>query len=280
MRKTINLYFKFHFTSLALDAQPISMGVVSDYVYHSGDVVDVIDEVMDNAAKGIQSKTEEEYQKDIRKTKSFYAEFSDYNINHCDDWVKENVIDRLILKNRKDQTSCYDTNISSWEIKGSTDLIKSELQSFLLQFYDCDIQFVMDRSQLGWLWMTELLDERPPVEDVFLIPETAILNNMTSEEFIKEFKKRDGAVIIRLPDPEIKSLSTFKLGLPKLPSNVVVVPQDLNELIAFKEKVTIKEAFDLSRKKLALNPALYDQKVNNALYDAEVIMGIYLQLNR
>jgi len=73
-----------------------------------------------------------------------------------------------------------------------------------------------------------------------------------------------------------------RTGLPKLPDNISPVPSDLNDLIAFKEKIPPADAFDIER----LGTYCYDNKelsnnvpqTHNALFDAKVIKETYQKL--
>jgi hypothetical protein len=114
--KTINLYFDFEFTSLSPDAQPISLGIVSD---------DINKTLMPPC---------DVYHESVNYSKSFYAEFTDFDINRCDDWVKENVVGKLI------GTGIIGGNGTS--VYANTRIIKRELIKFLGQFSDYQIQFV------------------------------------------------------------------------------------------------------------------------------------------
>ncbi len=83
--KTINLFFDCEFTSLSPDAQLISIGVVSDEM--TTDINSPVDEI----AKAMMGQKQSKY----FPSKSFYAELSDFDINRCDSWVKENVVSKF-----------------------------------------------------------------------------------------------------------------------------------------------------------------------------------------
>ena len=82
-----------------------------------------------------------------------------------------------------------------------------------------------------------------------------------------------------------------KTGLPILPSNISPVPQDLNDLIAYKKGISVREAFELDREGLAASIKMMDDLMgfcakNNvtspkhiALWDAKVIKAIFNKLN-
>jgi hypothetical protein len=132
--KAIKLFVKFHFTSLSLDAQPISMAIVSDDM----PTVDFPSEYPRDEFKG---DTHHE----------FYAEFTDFDIDRCDDWVKYNVVSKLkyqvvgkvMLLNQGPDMS----------IGGSIDYVSECLDEWLSKFKDYRIQFVVDCSYLSSAWI-------------------------------------------------------------------------------------------------------------------------------
>jgi len=158
--KTINLYFDFEFTSLSPDAQPISLGIVSDDLMP----VDFPNEYP-NADNADWVPTND------YKSKSFYAEFSDFDLNRCDDWVKENVVKKLWM-DYGHNTVFYDDN--RWDSYGSFDYNKQMLEGYLEQFSDYQIQFVKDVKStngtgLDWLTLVELLRIDNPLSDYCFI---------------------------------------------------------------------------------------------------------------
>ncbi len=60
---------------------------------------------------------------------TFYAEFTDYDISQCDEWIKENVINNLFLPAYKSHTEN-----GSKRVSGSTPFMKVELEHWLQQF--------------------------------------------------------------------------------------------------------------------------------------------------
>lgn len=78
----MNIFFDTEFTGLVPDTTLISIGMITE----------------DN--------------------KTFYAEFTDYDDNLVDSWIKKNVIDNLILKNRWERLVTFD--MDNLRIKGST----------------------------------------------------------------------------------------------------------------------------------------------------------------
>ena len=73
----------------------------------------------------------------------FYAEFSDYDINKCSDWVKENVIANLM--NVYDDRVLYDSKLN----------ISLELQKWLNQFNN--IEFISDVCYCDFVNLIDLI---------------------------------------------------------------------------------------------------------------------------
>lgn len=280
--KTINLYFDFEFTSLSPDAQPISLGIVSDAIISDSD--NRLKEETDKC--GIEG-----FKYDYKSSsKSFYAEFSDFDIDRCDDWVKENVVSKLKFNPdssiEKDSlkglySSAIDISNGNREYRLSTPQISNRLKEWLEQFNDYNIQFVCDCGTFDWYWMLQLLDKRIPSDGCYLIPGSIIPDDMTGREFVEQFNKKvkeSGGVLVKYLYPEITSIKTWQKGLPDLPKNISPVPQDLNDLIAFKKEITVREAFDINREELAYGEFAREDQKHNALWDAQVIKCIYNKL--
>lgn len=295
--KTINLYFDFEFTSLSPDAQPISLGIISDETGFT---------FPNPEPKTVTMKDR------IPIYKSFYAEFSDFDLNRCDDWVKENVVSKLILNKPElpegkhaatiiDKRGASDTFIMyqrEWEegdhptlvrfdnnpmFYGALKEIRFELLSWLSQFSDYQIQFICDCGTWDWYWMVQLLaDWETKKELVFTeVEHYSKPEHIRHEEELKLFNKSKGREIVRVVDklpklnveirPEKVTASCqnnsayyilSKTGLPKLPENISPVPQDLNDLIAVKQNWSVKEAFDFDRSLafIALSDSLVKEK--------------------
>ncbi len=265
--KTINLFFDFEFTSLSPDAQPISLGIVSNS-FNEGIFLKSFLEG-ETIADSFKKSTIEE--------QSFYAEFSDFDINRCDDWVKENVVNKL-------KFDCPVLNgittgeLSNWtitdaitEVCGDTALIKEYLNKWLSQFKDYQIQFVGDCATFDWYWLLQLIGGwEVKTEQTFNYIETVDGDGNNGYE-------------------------SWYLGLPKLPENISPIPQDLNDLIAYKKGISIREAFELNREELAYSESMFpkektrnakymsgdkwgDEK-HNSLWDAKVIKEIFNKLS-
>lgn len=313
--KTINLYFDFKFTSLSPDAQPISLGIVSDdYGMSEFDYSDIgfiearkylwnyfgifVPGGIDSKSEAIWDKSEaiwdiDEYDKYIeyKKTtnysgkypvvdfvnnilcrtsmggkyvvnngkkeyipypKSFYAEFSDFDINRCGDWVKKNVVEKLQLTDNE-RFLHHHNNLK--RVKDDTRVIKKSLANWMELFKDYQIQFVCDCGTWDWYWMVRLLAEWEEIPYSLVIPEMYIPDGKTLDDFIKEWEASPVKVVKTLPK-EFVQVGNTRTGLPKLPSNISPVPEDLNDLIAIKKGISIREAFDLDREELTISKCL------------------------
>lgn len=239
MKPILNLFFDFEFTCLSPDAQPISLGIVSS-------LRERIEPI--GGIHGYESKMIE------IESKTFYAEFSDFDINRCNDWVKENVVSKL--------GNIQPITNGEW-ITGKTNEISLHLKSWLSQFTNYDIQFVCDCGTFDWYWMLQLIGE-----------------------WDQERKCYDKCIDGNASIPDY-----WSVGLPKLPSNISPVPFDLNDLIAIKYGISVREAFELNREELSfkeksefelLDISLTEYKQfggkHNTLWDSFVIKSIYNKL--
>lgn len=303
MKKTINLYLDMEFTSLSPDAQPISIGIVSDSVMNTTKVKNIPD-----VKTGVLWDSPVSYIAE----KSFYAEFDDFDLSRCDDWVKENVVGKLLYHGSISiDNSPIDT--SNYSIYYSTNMIKHRLREWLDQFSDFNIQFVVDCGAYDWYWLVQLLAEWDiSREFVGYIEDFSVKSPYVQLEAFDMLKRAAGrsiTIIAQSGPPKViresdNPLSFFvkmekskieihtKVGLPKLPGNVSPVPQDLNDLIAFKKGISAREAFDLNREELALRLSSTPSEdtlrywtdaagignKHNALWDAKVIKSIFNKL--
>jgi hypothetical protein len=191
-------------------------------------------------------------------SKSFYAEFSDFDINRCDDWVKENVVRKLQFNHELHSYIPEAFAYQSFEIKAKSKYIKDLINCWLSQFSDYKLNFVVDCGWYCWGKFVELMGEW----EIF------------------DFKANG-----------IRWADSVKIGLPKLPVNFPPVPQDLNDLIAQRKGISVSDAFELDREELAsgmhssslcsghviCNDGSLPHKYN-ALWNAKVTKAIYEKL--
>lgn len=214
----MNLYFDTEFTGLHKDATLISLGIISE----------------DN--------------------QRFYAEFADYDIKQCDDWIKENVLSNLSLQSLP--WSCgVESKIESmrddgWEISHTpTHPTWNSIISYgVSHTTENDIRQVCgDR-----VWISLRLQDW--------------LSQFDSIQFISDVCHYDFVLLIDL----------FGTAFD-LPENVSPVCLDINSGIARYFGISEKEAFDKSREEIVKKLCGYEieGKKHNSLHDAEVIKAIY-----
>jgi len=71
--------------------------------------------------------------------KSFYAELTDYDQSQINDWLQENVIDKLILGDFEEDQYLRQNNKNDVLYKGDSEQVKSVLVDWLTQFNSIDI---------------------------------------------------------------------------------------------------------------------------------------------
>ena len=136
-RKSIKVFFDTEFTGLRKDTTLISIGLIS----------------ADNRV--------------------FYAEFTDYNISQCDDWIKKNVIGNLSFEDNL--PFCFETLSNNNEVKShpaeedkkgfniimmdNSEEISKALNRWLMQFVNegLHIEFVSDVCHYDFVLLVDLL---------------------------------------------------------------------------------------------------------------------------
>lgn len=86
--------------------------------------------------------------------RKFYAEFTDYSREQCDDWIKENVIGNLYLDGMGDGASSTDENQPCILVRGNKEYVKSELSEWLSRF-DA-VEFVSDVCHYDFVLLIDL----------------------------------------------------------------------------------------------------------------------------
>lgn len=105
-KKTVKCFYDFEFTGLHQHTTPISLGVVSSSGHE------------------------------------FYAEFTDYNHLHVDEWLQKNVIDNLMFR---DMDAFEKTLGSVTFVKGTFEKVGEVFRKWLSQY-----KFVEFWSDCGW----------------------------------------------------------------------------------------------------------------------------------
>lgn len=89
-----------------------------------------------------------------KNDRSFYAEFTDYDLDQCDSWIKDNVINNLMFNHRSNfwinevgkETTC----------KGNKEFIREKLKNWL-NYYD-DIELVSDCCHYDMVLLIDLFN--------------------------------------------------------------------------------------------------------------------------
>jgi hypothetical protein len=132
MNNRIKIFYDFEATSVSRDADPISVGLVATrptYYY------------LDNEGHArFDVKEAETLGKELHyfgtasdDIFTFYAEFTDFNIDKCDAWVVENVVNKLQLTG--DVPTSYKKSLNNdFTVKGDSVWVAHILREWLAQF--------------------------------------------------------------------------------------------------------------------------------------------------
>jgi len=94
--------------------------------------------------------------------KTFYAELTDFNLAQCDEWIMENVLSNLCLKQPHD----YSNGV---KVLCNTKNLKRELSNWLKQFDEVEIW--SDCLAYDWVLFNEILGHALNIpENVYYIP--------------------------------------------------------------------------------------------------------------
>lgn len=134
------IFYDFEATSVARDADIISIGLVA--VTGGG-----WDKSMKTVNRHLPLKEE---------TKTFYAEFIDFNLDKCDDWVKENVVSKLIIEEPISANEMVLNNEGvNVRYKGDSDVLSFYLKQWLSQFEE--IEFWADYDTIDKPMLVDLI---------------------------------------------------------------------------------------------------------------------------
>lgn len=97
---------------------------------------------------------------------TFYAEFTDYDESQVDDWIRENVINKLKLSEHTEVNNAYP---KKWILKSDKTLIKNALINWLKQFDK--VEMWSDCLSYDWVLFCQLFGHAFKVpKNVFYIP--------------------------------------------------------------------------------------------------------------
>ncbi len=114
----MKLFFDTEFTGLHKDTTLVSIGIVAD------------------------------------NGQRFYAEFTDYNVFQCDDWIRENVLKHTILAGNDTLAARLGEDSNTTVVLGSKADIRHELGEWLKQFDS--VQFVSDVSHYDFVLLIDI----------------------------------------------------------------------------------------------------------------------------
>ncbi len=258
--KTTKIFYDFEATSVSRDADMISVGLVAVTEKELSRTTNFIEK------EAIEIITNEIFhpEKNI-KIKTFYAEFTDFNLDKCDDWVKENVVGKL--KGYLDLSS----NAPDCQMISTTDNISKALKKWLSQFEKIEFWAdfdVIDKPMLIDLisdWDYKVRGQERIVQLTEHIGDTRWLCTDFKEECHPCYNIQD----------------LYKTGLPKhLPNIRYDQFFDLHTLFKIKGIDTDINRQDFSEVKQQVIPLPFSDydKSHNALYDAYVNYLCYQKL--
>lgn len=85
--------------------------------------------------------------------KTFYAEFTDYDQSQIDDWLRENVISKLLF-NHLDNNGIVGGDFDNLEIKANTNSVKEHLTEWLEQFGE--VEMWSDCLSYDWVLFNQI----------------------------------------------------------------------------------------------------------------------------
>lgn len=224
----MRLFFDCEFTGLRKDTTLISLGIVSE------------------------------------DGKKFYAEFVDFDISLCDDWIKKNVLANLKLPKLTSKDTLSETwnEIERWKQNGYLvveDFVEGS-EWFGSVYSTCSTSGNVKEVVGGRMWVSACLQDW--------------LQQFDTIQFVSDVCHYDFVLLVDL-------LTNGGTALD-LPGNISAVCHDLNMDIARHFHVSDHEAFDMSREKI-MNDLCGPEDVatgdkHNSLYDADVIRAIYEEI--
>lgn len=217
--KIMNLYFDCEFTGLHRNTTLISLGIISE----------------DN--------------------QRFYAEFTDYDMNQCDRWVKKNVLSNLIL-----QPYMLSMNPEKYKNPNKAD--------------EWDILEISNRPAFNGAYFYNL--ERTIKDDIRQVCGVRTWVASRLRDWISQFDSiQFVSDVCRYDFVLLMDLFGSAWDLPK---NVSPVCHDINYAIARYYEISESEAFKKSREEIVKKlwgHEIIEGNKHNAMYDAEVIKAIY-----
>jgi len=100
--------------------------------------------------------------------KTFYAEFTDYDHNQIDGWLKENVISKLMF-NHLDNNGIASGDLNDMQVKANTKSIKEHLEKWLGQFGE--VEMWSDCLSYDWVLFNQIWEHAFNIQkNIYYIP--------------------------------------------------------------------------------------------------------------
>lgn len=246
--KTI-IFYDFEATSVSRDADPISLGMVA--VIEKYTLNDDTKEVI-----GV-----------YQEIKTFYAEFTDFSLDKCDDWVKENIVDKLLGSFDKGKTHvATDTHTKD------NKLIFNKL---------IDIQSIVSAHLKNWLSQFEQVEFWA---DFDVIDKPMLIDLIADWDY----NEQRFNTVLTVDPPIYRPAFKHKVGLPKHLDNIKYYDfYDIHTLFKIKninpdtdrEQYAFSNGEGMGAHIQNLNDLGISHKKHNALFDSYINWKCYEKLN-
>lgn len=256
------IFYDFEATSVSRDADPISMGLV---------VVTPTWDISNN--------------KETQTIRTFYAEFNDYSLNKCDDWVKENVVDKLQLPKPNSGEEEYNSITRSKDVPVGTSIYKGYSQTLRGTKEDIGIELKQWLSQFEnpiFIGDFDVID-KPMLIDLITDWNYSNPCGFISNSACHYEENKRAYVCDKCNDVKEKDCQ-YKIGLPKhLPNIKYFDFYDLHTMFFMKEidPDTDRELFVFGDQENPSLPSWLEGKTkHNALYDAYITYLCYNKIKQ
>lgn len=261
--KTI-IFYDFEATNVSRDADMISVGLVAVTSINVQSYDDLTQSEFIEHFEGVKNHSSKIKKYRKQEIKTFYSEFTDFNIDKCDDWVKENVMSKLKYKQNEQKASWFmeDSRYNHYFGYGKQKEVSIQLKQWLSQFEE--IQF----------WSDDIYSN----QKLMLI------------DLISEWETKKQEVVFTIGDYQTNKTFLNKIGLPKhLPNIKYDQFFDLHSILKWKgietdinrETFVNKELVQESVFGKHFNNLPFDNLIgekHNALWDAYVTWKCYEKL--
>jgi hypothetical protein len=247
------IFYDFEASGVSRDADMISVGLVAVTPVYDSRICD-----------GNDNKEAGWYE----EVKTFYAEFTDFNIDKCDDWVKENVVKRLTIKDYISPNEMVLNNeTGNVRYKGDKNVVSFYLKQWLSQFEE--IEFWADFDVIDKPMLIDLIADWDYQQKEIPVKHRNYIEGQQNHLTLDMMKEWVENITV-----------THKVGLPKhLPNIRYDQLFDLHTLFKIKGIDTDISREEFSEIKEQVIPLPFSDYGNhNALYDAYVGWLCYQKL--